>query len=130
MKVLIGAAEKEPSQISNPSTLIENSKSYVIYDAADDSVNFVPSTFDIKQILKLGVTDIVTSKINEDFYYDLKKAGITVWNLNSSVTIKESYQSFVLGGTFVLDTPNHSSVPSYRDKEESRVKEERITQLN
>ena len=107
MKILIPSADAKGTLNSVPSRVFGTAGSYVLYDTEKNEFAGIKNTFYgaknyniAKDLTGFGVTDIIADMICKTCYKNLRKAGITVWKDSTSVTIREAYQKFIIGGLF------------------------------
>ena len=70
-----------------------------------------------------GVTDLISGKICNSCYHSIKEQGIEVWVDNSSINVYEAYQTFLLGGTFLMTDSNQTTCPIHNIKVTREVRE-------
>ena len=108
MKVLIPTTEQEPDLNTTPNRILGTAKSYLIYDTQDNTFSTIENTFfDTKDVniafdfKDMGIDNVITAKICQVCFDNLETAGIQVWQDDDSITIREAYQKFIMGGLFV-----------------------------
>lgn len=120
MKILFPAGNKQSTMKSSLSRLLGYAKSFLIYNA--DELSFITldnAYYDgnndnlSKDLVELGVTDIISPRICQNCYADFKNAGIEIWKDDDSINIREAYQKFLLGGIFLMDEGNHNTCPNH-----------------
>ena len=129
MKVLIPTTEQEPSLSTTPNRILGTAKSYLIYDIQDNTFSTIENTFfDTKDVniafdfKDLGIDNVITAKICQVCYENLRTAGIQVWQDDDSITIREAYQKFIMGGLFVTEK-------GHFNMHKKKVEEKIITQV-
>ena len=125
MKILFPAGNKESGMKSGVSRLLGYAKSFLIYDTDDlNFINLDNAYYDgnndnlAKDLVELGVTDIITPRICRNCYADFKKAGIEIWRDDDSLSIREAYQKFLLGGIFLMSEGDHNTCPNHISADE------------
>ncbi|MCE7734615.1 MAG: hypothetical protein GPJ54_07055 [Candidatus Heimdallarchaeota archaeon] len=121
MKVLIPASEIKPNPGSTPNRLMGTSRAFLIYNTESNSYSSLNNVYIDKEechlsrdLAELGITDIIATKICDPCYGNLKKVGIEIWKDDNSVTIREAYQKFQMGGLFLMTESGNCTCPKHK----------------
>ncbi|MCY3413861.1 MAG: NifB/NifX family molybdenum-iron cluster-binding protein [Candidatus Heimdallarchaeota archaeon] len=112
MKLLIPSIDVESDLNSQPSKIFGNAKSFIMVDTCDGSLSTIKNEFDFDKSIAmdlkdLGVGTIITEDICSSCFKNILHAGIDVYHDDGSITIRETYQKFLLGGIFPRNKPGN-----------------------
>ncbi len=109
MRILIPSTDTEATLNSRPSRILGSAKSFLVYNTDDESFVSIKNSFfdntnsNIARDLKdLGIDHVITENICQTCHGNMKIADITVWEDNKSLTIREAYQKYLIGGLFIM----------------------------
>ena len=137
MKILIPSADEKGTLNSVPSRVFGTGGSYVLYDTEKNEFMGIENTFYgakhyniAKDLTSFGVTDVIADMICKTCYKNLRKTGIVVWKDSTSVTIRESYQKFIIGGLFHMPEDITLRMHTEENTEAEDVIEEFLQEVN
>ncbi|MCE7734618.1 MAG: hypothetical protein GPJ54_07070 [Candidatus Heimdallarchaeota archaeon] len=130
MKILVPSSESSPTLVSAPSILMGTSKAFMIYDTDDESFTSIRNKYLdsdechlAKDLAAMGVTNVIVNKVCDPCFGNLRKQGIEIYKEEKSITIREVFQNFLMGGWFIMTESGNCTCPKHKIMEKRQEEE-------